>query len=76
MVEAAFNKAFEEKRDPRILHEMAIFKIYFSSVECEFGTMQNAKKVGNETFLEFFKHSVLFYSSYFFALTCMYLDAK
>ena len=38
--------------------------------------MQNAKKVGNETFLEFFKHSVLFYSSYFFALTCMYLDAK
>ena len=34
------------------------------------------KKVGNETFLEFFKHFLLFYSSYFFALMCMYLDAK
>ena len=74
MVEAAFNKAFEEKRNPT--WDGKIQNRFLAVLSASLEAMQNAKKVGNETFLEFFKHPVLFYSSYFFALTCMYLDAK
>ena len=37
-------KLLKKKRDPTILHEMAKFKIYFSSVECEFGSNAKCEK--------------------------------